>query len=300
MTAIDTLYKSVEKKGVVCVGLDTNPLYIPKGILKSARDEAQAVYEYNCEIVDATSDISACYKVQIAYYEALGIKGLEAYSKTLSYIRSKKLIVIADIKRSDIESSASHYVKAHFSGDFEADFVTLSPYMGMDSIKPWIEEAYEKDKGFFVVMRTTNEGRKDFQCKKLLSGKTVYEEVGDKMHSLSLSFHGECGYGIFGVVVGCTGASDAASIRKEYKELFFLIPGYGAQGGECEDASLLLDDKGNGGVVNSSRSILTAWKKEEAIDNMPREMAVFNTIRCVRDSVLSMREGINNALQYRI
>ena len=134
---MDKLYKRVEERGVVCLGLDTAVEYIPSHILDGKSIE-EAIFEYNKSIIDETLDVVACFKVQIAYYEALGLAGLMAYKKTLEYLRIKDAIIIADIKRGDIMATATQYAKGHFSGDFEADFITLSPYMGMDSIEPYM------------------------------------------------------------------------------------------------------------------------------------------------------------------
>jgi orotidine-5'-phosphate decarboxylase len=215
-------------------------------------------------------DLAACFKVQIAYYEELGLAGLGAYAETLRYIRGRGGLVIADIKRGDIADTAARYARAHFEGDFEADFVTLSPYMGMDSIEPWLAYADRRGKGAFVLMRTSNKGMRDFEYLELDMGETghrnrrVYDAVGARLSALAKTRQGAHGYGAFGAVVGCTERDEAALIRERYGGLFFLIPGYGAQGGAADDAALLLRD-GNGGVVNASRSILKAWTA-----NLPR------------------------------
>lgn len=128
---VDKLYESVAKKGVVCVGLDTDISYVPEYLRKEAGSAGEAVFLFNKAIIDATEDVAGCYKVQIAYYESLGLEGMEAYRKTLAYLREKKLISIADIKRGDIAKTAEMYAKGHFARDFEADFVTLLRYMGM-------------------------------------------------------------------------------------------------------------------------------------------------------------------------
>lgn len=255
---MDALFDAVQERGPVCVGLDTAPEYVPPRERMHTTSKARAILDFNRAIIDASRDLAACYKVQIAYYEALGLPGLEAYRDTLRYIREKGSLVIADIKRGDIADTAQQYVRAHFQGDFEADFVTLSPYMGMDSIEPWFSSAKEQGKGAFVLMRTSNRGMGDFQYQELARGGRLYHEVGRRMETLAHECRGERGFGAFGVVVGCTEAEEAEAIRREYRDIFFLIPGYGAQGGAAQDASRLLIS-GNGGVVNASRSILKAW-----------------------------------------
>ncbi|MDR0502404.1 MAG: orotidine-5'-phosphate decarboxylase [Treponema sp.] len=291
--AVDLLYDAVKAKGHVCIGLDTCAGYVPERERRKAQNDAQAVLAFNKAVIDATYDAAACYKVQIAYYEEMGLAGLGTYSETLKYIRSKGSLVIADIKRGDIADTALRYANAHFSGDFEADFVTLSPYMGMDSIEPWLSKAVSCGKGAFVLVRTSNPGRKDFQLLKTSPQSAyLYEAVGEKLSELAKQNKGKCGYGIFGAVTGCAERDEALRIRQQYPELFFLIPGYGAQGGGAKDAVSLLRN-GNGGVVNASRSIITAWQNaqnytEQAIKDADNNFASGAS----RAAVLKMRDEI--------
>jgi orotidine-5'-phosphate decarboxylase len=238
---IDKLFEAVAERGPVCVGLDTAPEYVPDALRKKYAGDADAVLAFNKKIIEETAPYAACFKVQIAYYEAMGIAGLNTYAETLRLIRAKGWPVIADIKRGDIADTASRYARAHFSGEFEADFVTLSPYMGMDSLEPWLEYAESSGKGAFVLVRTSNRGMRDFEFLKiaLTSGtddeKKVYHIVGDKLQALA---EAHCG-----------------------------VSGYGAQGGAADDAALLLRN-GNGGVVNASRSILKAADAAQAAREM--------------------------------
>lgn len=261
MKIIDKLYDRVEKNGVVCLGLDTSIEYLPDSFRSNFKDEGEALFQFNKKIIDATLDVVSCFKVQIAYYEALGLKGLEAYKNTLAYLREKDAIIIADIKRGDIAATAKMYAKAHFEGDFESDFITLSPYMGMDSIEPYLPYVETGKKGLFVLVRTSNKGAEDFEYLDTAEGCKLYDVVGRKVHDLGNDFLGNCGYNPLGGVVGCTHVEEAIEIRKNLDKMFFLIPGYGAQGGKAEDVALYLKD-GNGGVVNSSRKILLAYKEE--------------------------------------
>lgn len=283
---IDKLYDRVEKRGVVCVGLDTALDYIPDYI-KDGKTPSEAIFEFNKQIIDATYDVAACFKVQIAYYEALGLEGLNAYKKTLDYLRKKDEIIIADIKRGDIAATAKMYAKAHFEGDFEADFITLSPYMGMDSIEPYLPYLEKGNKGVFSLVRTSNPGAEDIEYLDTTSGKKVYEIVADKITEMSNNCIGKCGYTAIGGVIGCTHVEEGKKIRANYNNMFFLIPGYGAQGGTAEDVALYLNN-GNGGVVNSSRGILLAYKKE----NRPEEFAL-----CAREEAIKMRDAIRNAVK---
>ena len=283
---IDKLYERVEERGVVCLGLDTDASYIPQHIL-SGKSLDEAIFQFNKEIIDATLDVVACYKVQIAYYEALGLAGLIAYRNTLKYLREKDAIIIADIKRGDIAATASQYAKAHFTGDFEADFITLSPYMGMDSIEPYMPYMESGKKGVFVLVRTSNKGAEDFENLDIEGGKKLYNEVADKITEAGQTVKGRYGYTAIGGVIGCTHVEEGKEIRNRYSNMFFLIPGYGAQGGTAKDVALYLKN-GNGGVVNSSRGILLAYKKE----NKELEYA-----ECARNEAINMRDAIRAAVK---
>jgi orotidine-5'-phosphate decarboxylase len=325
---MDRLWEAVAEKGHVCVGLDTAVDYVPPFERGRAASDSEAVLTFNQAVIDATIDVAACYKVQIACYEERGLAGLKTYAETLSYLRARGALVIADIKRGDIADTALRYAKAHFAGDFEADFVTLSPYMGMDSIEPWLTWAESKGKGAFVLLRTSNKGMRDFEYLAIDQGETgrrnrrLYDVVGEKLSALAETHRGRYGYGVFGAVVGCspkgeysplgelTGREEAAQIRERFSSLFFLIPGYGAQGGAADDVALLLKN-GNGGVVNASRSILKAWaapaggpaslsgaaSDKEASGSDPAPEAADNAFaaRAAREAAISMRDAIRAA-----
>ena len=261
MTNMDKLYDAVAARGPVCVGLDTDISYLPEDFVDSAKTAGENIVAFNKAIIEATKAVAGCFKVQIAYYESLGMDGMKAYADTLAAVRAAGVPVIADIKRGDIAKTAEMDAKAHFEGDFEADFITLAPYMGLDSIQPYMPYMQQKGKGVFVLVRTSNPGAKDFEYEKLADGRHVYDMVGDKLNELGKQAMGESGYSSVGLVIGGTHIEEAAEIRARYKDSFFLIPGYGAQGGKAEDIAQYLT-KGNGGVVNSSRGILLAYKKQ--------------------------------------
>ena len=283
---IDKLFESVEKKGHVCIGLDTALEYLPVDFRNKFVYEDYALYRFNQQIIDATYDVAACYKVQIAYYEALGLKGLKVYKETLKYIKSKGGIVIADVKRGDIAKTAEMYAKAHFEGDFESDFITVNPYMGMDSIEPYLPYVKNKEKGIFSLIRTSNSGAEDIEYIVNKENKKVYDVVGEKLLKIGSEFKGQCGYSSIGGVVGCTHIDEGLKMRQDLKNMFFLIPGYGAQGGGAEDVAIYLKD-GNGGVVNASRSILLAYKKSEKGESKFDE--------CARNEAIKMRDEIRAA-----
>ena len=284
---IDQLFLHVAAKGHVCVGLDTDYEYLPAHFSKAFSHISDALFSFNKQIIDATIDVSACFKVQIAYYEAFGMQGLEAYRKTLSYLHERKAIIIADVKRGDIAKTAEMYAKAHFSGDFEADFMTLNPYMGMDTITPFLPFLQNKEKGVFVLIRTSNEGAKDIEYLQTEDSKRVYNVVGEKLNTLGKDYLGKCGFSSIGGVMGCTHADEAREVRQELDSTFFLIPGYGAQGGKAEDIALYLKN-GNGGVVNASRSILLAYKK---VENGEEQFA-----QCARNEAIRMRDEIHSKI----
>ena len=281
MKIIDRLYENVEQKGFVCVGLDTSLDYIPE---KYKKDKTinEALFDFNKEIIDATKDIAAIYKLQIAYYESYGIEGMIAYRDSLKYIRDNNLLSIGDVKRSDIAASAEQYAKAHFSGDFKTDFITLNPYMGMDSISPYEKYLESGEKGIFVLLRTSNPGANDFEVLKT-GDEELFYTVGDKLQDINEKYIGENGYGPIGLVVGATHTQEVEKMRQRYKNNFFLIPGFGAQGADSLNVYKLLNNK-NGGVVNNSRKILKAYMEyNDGEDNIGKY---------AREAVIKTREDI--------
>lgn len=285
---IDKLYARVAEKGHVCVGLDTDYSYLPAQFAAQFSNLSDALFEFNKRIIEATLDYAACYKVQIAYYESFGMAGLMAYKRTLEHLRQRDAIIIADIKRGDIAKTAEMYAKAHFTGDFEADFITLNPYMGMDTLTPFLPYFKEQNKGAFVLIRTSNPGAQDIEYINTNDNRHVYNVVGEKINTLGKEFIGECGFSAIGGVMGCTHADEAKEVRESLDSTFFLIPGYGAQGGKAEDIALYLKE-GNGGVVNASRSILLAYKKVENGEGNFDEHS--------RNEALKMRNDILGAIK---
>lgn len=280
---MDQLVREVRNKSCVCVGLDSHLDYVPSSMKKGSPSEI--LFNYNKAIIDATADLVAIFKLQIAYYEALGLEGLKAYRDTLIYLKEQGLLSIGDIKRGDIAATAKEYARAHFEGDFEADFITLSPYMGLDSITPYLPYL-EKGKGVFVLLRTSNPGSRDLQSLEY-NGESLFYHLGDLLNNLSKDYIGKEGYSNLSLVVGGTHKDEAQKIRSRYNDQFFLIPGYGAQGGTASDVKLYLN-KRNGGVVNSSRGIITAYKKfedgEEKFSHYTRE-AVKQMVRDIHGSL---------------
>jgi orotidine-5'-phosphate decarboxylase len=280
---INKLYEAIEKKGTVCVGLDTAVEYIPDSITEKYENVEDQLFNFNKKIIDATYDVTATYKVQIAYYEAEGLNGLRAYKRTLEYIREKNILVIADVKRGDIAKTAEMYAKAHFSGELEADFMTINPYMGIDTLEPYYDYL-KKGKGIFVLLKTSNPGSGAIQNIKSENGEYVYQILADLLEKEGKKFMGSSSYSSIGAVVGCTHVEEGKAVRKQMPGTFFLVPGYGAQGGTAADVSEYLVN-GNGGIVNSSRGILLAYKRDNP-DNLKFDEASRNAVVKMRDAIL--------------
>ncbi|MDD7464410.1 MAG: orotidine-5'-phosphate decarboxylase [Anaerococcus sp.] len=288
MNIIDKLYQRIEERGFVCVGLDTSLDYIPEK-MKEGKSTSQAIFDFNKQIIDHTEDVCAIYKLQIAYYESYGLEGMKAYKDTLEYLREKDLLSIGDVKRSDIAQSAKQYAKAHFSGDFETDFITLNPYMGMDSIEPYEEYLASGKKGVFVLLRTSNPGANDFEVLKTENDEELFFAIGDKLKEVNKKYISESGYGPLGLVVGATHSDEVKEIRQRYKDMFFLIPGFGAQKADSLNVYNLMNNK-NGGVVNSSRAILKNYLNyedgEDKIGYYAREKAIETREEISKNEVL--------------
>ncbi len=258
---VDRLHDEVVSKGMICVGLDIRLEYMPDFLKKKYSVESDRIFAFNRLAIDAAEDRSACFKLQIACYEAEGIEGLRAYGKTMDYLREKNLISIADVKRGDISSTAGLYAKAHFSGEFEADFMTVNPYMGEDAISPYYDYIKNKNKGLFVLIKTSNPSAADFQEKTMSGGNPLYMETAKKVAEWGADFMGSSGYSSIGGVVGIKNTREFHEVRKICPGMFFLVPGYGAQGGTGKDIKEAISDPC--AVVNSSRGIISYAQKAE-------------------------------------
>lgn len=278
---IDKLFNRVNERSFVCVGLDTSYDYLTDSLKKDGVTEG--IFNFNKEIIDSTKDLVAIFKLQIAYYEAMGIDGLKAYIKTMKYLKENDLLSIGDIKRGDIADTGKMYAKAHFEGEFETDFITLNPYMGFDSITPYLPYLENNQKGVFVLLRTSNPGAKDIEYLEH-NNRPLYYTIGDKLSEMGMDFVGDSGYSSLGLVIGGTQSEEISEIREKYKDSFFLIPGYGAQGAKAEDIRNYLNDY-NGGIVNSSRGIITNFKK---YDDGDKKIAEYS-----REAVIKMRKEID-------
>lgn len=276
---IQNLIEKIQKtKAPVCVGLDPMLSYIPEHMMKRAIEEhgetlkaaAEAIWQYNKEIVDYTYDLIPAVKPQAAMYEQFGIEGLAAYKRTVDYCHEKGLLVIGDVKRGDIGSTSAAYAAAHLGhvkvggqrlAGFGTDFITVNPYLGTDGVKPFVEVCSQEDKGIFVLVKTSNPSSGEFQD-RLVDNRPVYELVAEKVTEWgSMSMEKE--YSNVGAVVGATYPEMSKKLRKQMPHTYFLVPGYGAQGGTAEDLRHCFHEDGLGAIVNSSRGIIAAYKQEK-------------------------------------
>lgn len=279
--SMDRLCKDVQKKGPVCVGLDTQLSFLPEYLKRQDRSAGEKIYEFNRRIIDATYEDAGCFKVQVACYEALGLDGMQAFAKTVQYARSKGSVVISDVKRGDISSTAAQYAQGHFAGDFETNLITVNAYMGEDAISPYYPYL-EKGKGLFVLVKTSNPSSGDFQDLDV-GGQTLYQRMAQKVSEWGKAFIGDSGFSAIGAVTGLTYPEEFETIRQLLPHTFLLIPGYGAQGGTGKDIAAFFRD-GVRGVVNSSRGLITAHKgKTEESDF---DVHVHNAVLAMREDIL--------------
>ena len=307
---INKLISNIRKTNApIVVGLDPMLNYIPEHIQKKAFAEfgetlegaAEAIWQYNKGIVDATCDLIPAVKPQIAMYEQFGIPGLIAYKKTVEYCKSKDLVVIGDIKRGDIGSTSAAYAVGHLGqvqvgskkyAGFDEDFATVNPYLGSDGVKPFMDVCKEEKKGIFVLVKTSNPSSGEFQD-RVIDGRPLYELVGEKVAQWGDELMGD-GYSYVGAVVGATYPEMGKVLRKIMPKTFILVPGYGAQGGKGADLVHFFNEDGLGAIVNSSRGIIAAYKQEKY-----KEFGAENYADASREAVKDMIADISGALENR-
>ena len=307
---INKLISNIRKTNApIVVGLDPMLNYIPEHIQKKAFAEfgetlegaAEAIWQYNKRIVDATFDLIPAVKPQIAMYEQFGIPGLIAYKKTVEYCKSKDLVVIGDIKRGDIGSTSAAYAVGHLGqvqvgskkyAGFDEDFATVNPYLGSDGVKPFMDVCKEEKKGIFVLVKTSNPSSGEFQD-RVIDGRPLYELVGEKVAQWGDELMGD-GYSYVGAVVGATYPEMGKVLRKIMPKTFILVPGYGAQGGKGADLVHFFNEDGLGAIVNSSRGIIAAYKQEKY-----KEFGAENYADASRAAVKDMIADISGALENR-
>ena len=307
---INKLISNIRKTNApIVVGLDPMLNYIPEHIQKKAFAEfgetlegaAEAIWQYNKGIVDATCDLIPAVKPQIAMYEQFGIPGLIAYKKTVEYCKSKDLVVIGDIKRGDIGSTSAAYAVGHLGqvqvgskkyAGFDEDFATVNPYLGSDGVKPFMDVCKEEKKGIFVLVKTSNPSSGEIQD-RVIDGRPLYELVGEKVAQWGDELMGD-GYSYVGAVVGATYPEMGKVLRKIMPKTFILVPGYGAQGGKGADLVHFFNEDGLGAIVNSSRGIIAAYKQEKY-----KEFGAENYADASRAAVKDMIADISGALENR-
>ena len=307
---INKLISNIRKTNApIVVGLDPMLNYIPEHIQKKVFAEfgetlegaAEAIWQYNKGIVDATYDLIPAVKPQIAMYEQFGIPGLIAYKKTVDYCKSKDLVVIGDIKRGDIGSTSAAYAVGHLGqvqvgsrkyAGFDEDFATVNPYLGSDGVKPFMDICKEEKKGIFVLVKTSNPSSGEFQD-RVIDGRPLYELVGEKVAQWGDELMGD-EYSYVGAVVGATYPEMGKVLRKIMPKTFILVPGYGAQGGKGADLVHFFNEDGLGAIVNSSRGIIAAYKQEKY-----KEFGAENYADASRAAVKDMIADISGALENR-
>lgn len=276
---IEKLVERIKKlEAPIVVGLDPTLNFVPGFLLDKAINEkgetleaaADAIFEFNKKIVDAVYDLIPAVKPQIAMYEQFGIPGLMAYKQTVDYCHEKGLLVIGDAKRGDIGSTSTAYAIGHLGkvkigsteiAPIDTDFLTINPYMGSDSVVPFVEECKKNDKGLFILVKTSNPSSGEFQDQKV-GKKAVYELVGKKVDEWGAGLVRN-GYSDVGAVVGATYPEMGEVLREIMPKAYILVPGYGAQGGTAAELKPFFNKDGLGAIVNSSRGIIAAYKQEK-------------------------------------
>lgn len=304
---MDRLIKKIKQtQNPTVIGLDPRYEMLPRCVTekypKTLEGVAQSIIEYNKTLIDEICDIIPAIKPQIAFYEMYGIPGMQAFKETCSYAKQKGMIVIADIKRGDIGSTAQGYSNAYLGktkiGDLEEsvydiDFVTVNPYMGTDCVKPFIDDCKKYDKGLFILVKTSNPSSGELQDVKLENGQEVYKKVAQLVQKWGEDLVGENGYSNIAAVVGATYPKQLKELREEVPNVFFLIPGYGAQGGKAEDIALGFDSNGIGGIVNASRSLMCAYKS----DLWKEKFEEKDYAKATRAEAIRMRDELKKSLQ---
>lgn len=305
---INKLVEKIQKTHApIVVGLDPMLNYVPEHVQKKAFAEygetlegaAEAIWQFNKAIVDATYDLIPAVKPQVAMYEQFGLEGMKAFKKTVDYCHEKGLVVIGDVKRGDIGSTSEAYAVGHlgkvkvgsnsFYG-FDEDFATVNPYLGSDGIKPFIKVCKEENKGLFILVKTSNPSSGEFQD-RLIDGRPLYEWVGEQVDAWGKEHMGNS-YSYIGAVVGATYPEQGKILRKVMPKTFILVPGYGAQGGRGKDLVHFFNEDGLGAIINSSRGIIAAYKQETYA-----KFGAENFADASRQAVLDMIADIDGALQ---
>ncbi len=306
---IDALIQKIkETNNPTVVGLDPRLDFVPEHIKEEAYDQygktlkgaAQSYVMYNKAIIDEVHDLIPAVKPQVAMYEQLGAEGIAAYIETINYAKNKGLVIIGDIKRSDIASTATSYAQGHIGlvevedqkfEVYKEDFITLNPFLGIDSVEPYFEACKERDKGLFLLVKTSNPNSGQIQDLRV-ENQFMYEYIGQLVSEWGKDMIGQYGFSKIGAVVGATHKEQGIALRKQMPHTFFLVPGYGAQGATAEDLAGCFNQDGLGSIVNSSRGIIAAYKNVKYSGEFsPKEFA-----KASRQAVIDMKNDLNRVL----
>lgn len=287
------------------IGVDTRYELVPDCVKnkysKDINGMCSAMLEYSKALIDATYDIIPAVKLQSAYFEMYGIEGIKLYKEMIDYCKSKGMLVMADVKRGDIGSTSSGYSRAYLGKNlinekeesiFDVDFATVNPYMGSDCVNPFVEDCKKYYKGIFVLVKTSNKSSGEIQDLKTEDGEEVYKKVARLVNSWGEELIGENGYSNVSAVVGATYPKQLEELREIMPHAYFLIPGYGAQGGKAEDIALGFDKNGLGGIVNATRSLMCAYKSERWQNEFSEE----DYAKATRAEAIRMRDELMNAI----
>lgn len=307
MNAIDKLINKIkETNNPTVIGLDPRYDMLPDCIKQKYNESvekiAHGILVYNKALIDNVCDIIPAVKPQMAFYEAFGIDGMKCFQETCKYAKQKGMVVIVDAKRGDIGSTAESYSNAYIGktkvedklyGLDYIDFITVNAYFGTDCVKPFIEDCKKYDKGIFILVKTSNPSSGELQDLKLENGKTIYETMGDLVENWGKDLRGENGYSSIAAVVGATYPEQLQTLRARMPHTFFLIPGYGAQGGKAQDIALGFDQNGLGGIINASRSLMCAYKSDRWKDKFSDE----EFAKATRAEAIRMRDELNEFIK---
>ena len=308
--AIDILINKIkEYDNPTVIGVDTRYDMVPECVRKkydtTIEGMCKAMLEYSKALIDATYDIIPSVKLQSAYFEMYGVEGIKLYKEMIDYCKEKQMVVMADVKRGDIGSTSAGYSRAYLGKNiinekeepiFDVDFATVNPYMGSDCVMPFVEDCKKYDKGIFVLVKTSNKSSGEIQDVKAEDGEEIYKKVAKLVNTWGNDLIGENGYSSVSAVVGATYPKQLQELREIMPHSYFLIPGYGAQGGKAEDIALGFDENGLGGIVNATRSLMCAYKSDLWKDKFAEE----DYAKATRAEAIRMRDELNNAIKNRI
>lgn len=305
--AMDVLIEKIkEYDNPTVIGVDTRYDMVPECVRKKYSTDLKgmcnAMLEYSKALIDATYDIIPAVKLQSAYFEMYGVEGIKLYKEMIDYCKEKGMVVMADVKRGDIGSTSAGYSRAYLGKNmidekeqaiFDVDFATVNPYMGSDCVMPFVEDCKKYNKGIFVLVKTSNKSSGEIQDVKAEDGEEIYKKVAKLVNTWGSELIGENGYSSVSSVVGATYPKQLQELRELMPHSYFLIPGYGAQGGKAEDIALGFDENGLGGIVNATRSLMCAYKSDLWKDKFAEE----DYAKATRAEAIRMRDELNSAIK---